>query len=94
MSEVKDRIDKVIRSVIELEPHRVIKEKDDFYVDLEFDSLEATEFIIGLEEEFGITIQDKAAENMRCVKDAIALVTELTPITKSELERILESIDG
>lgn len=45
-----------------------------FVEDLGADSLQTVELIMGLEDQFGITIPDEAAENIRTVQDAITFI--------------------
>lgn len=45
-----------------------------FVEDLGADSLQTVELIMGLEDQFGITIPDEAAENIRTVQDAINFI--------------------
>ena len=42
-----------------------------FVEDLGADSLETVELIMGLEDQFGVTISDEAAENIRTVQAAV-----------------------
>jgi len=46
--------------------------------DLEADSLDAVEIILGIEEEFGIEIPDEEAEKFETVRDLVNYVDEHT----------------
>ena len=46
----------------------------DFMKDLEADSLDAVEIILGVEEEYGIEIPDEVAENFTKVSDIVNYV--------------------
>jgi acyl carrier protein len=48
----------------------------DFMKDLEADSLDAVEIILGVEEEYGIEIPDEVAENFTKVSDIVKYVEE------------------
>ena len=49
-----------------------------FVDDLGAESLDLVELVMGLEEEFGVTIPDDQAETIRTVGDAIDLIERLT----------------
>ncbi len=46
-----------------------------FVEDLGADSLETVELIMGLEDQFGVTISDEAAENIRTVQAAVDYIS-------------------
>lgn len=48
----------------------------DFMKDLEADSLDAVEIILGVEEEYGIEIPDEIAENFTKVGDIVKYIEE------------------
>lgn len=48
----------------------------DFMKDLEADSLDAVEIILGVEDEYGIEIPDEVAENFTKVGDIVKYVEE------------------
>jgi acyl carrier protein len=48
----------------------------DFMKDLEADSLDAVEIILGVEEEYGIEIPDEVAENFTKVGDIVNYIEE------------------
>ena len=49
-----------------------------FVDDLGADSLDIVELVMALEEEFGISIPDEEAENIRTVGDAVTYITANT----------------
>ena len=49
-----------------------------FINDLNADSLDIVELVMALEEEFGISIPDEEAENIRTVGDAVTYITSNT----------------
>jgi len=52
-----------------------VKNESRFIEDLNADSLDTVELVMGLEEEFDIEIEDKDAEKITSVQDAIDYVT-------------------
>jgi acyl carrier protein len=48
-----------------------------FKEDLDFDSLEFTEFVLGLEEMFDLNIPDEAATEAKTVRDAVELIVAM-----------------
>jgi acyl carrier protein len=52
-----------------------IRSEDSFLADLEFDSLDAVECLMSIEDEFGMEIPDGDAEKIVTVQDAIDYVT-------------------
>jgi len=79
--EVKmDILEKVKAVVVEklgVEPEKVVPEAR-FIEDLNADSLDIVELVMGLEDEFGLEISDEEAENIRTVGDAIKFIEEKT----------------
>jgi len=51
-----------------------VTEEASFIDDLGADSLDIVELVMALEEEFGISIPDEEAENIKTVGDAIAYI--------------------
>lgn len=52
----------------------LVTEETDFMKDLEADSLDAVEIILGVEDEYGIEIPDDVAENFTKVGDIVKYV--------------------
>ena len=51
-----------------------IKESTNLFDDLDFDSLDAVELVIELEELYKIELLDNEAENIKTVRDIVALI--------------------
>lgn len=75
MSDIKNRVLKVIGKQLDKDPSQVEPEHR-FAEDLETDSLDRVELVMALEEEFGIEISDDAAEKIITVKDAIQFIKD------------------
>lgn len=45
--------------------------ESDFIEDLNADSLDIVELVLAMEQEFGLSIPDEEAENIKCVGDAV-----------------------
>ncbi len=70
---VFDTIQKLIMEQLDVDASMVTMETD-FMKDLEADSLDAVEIILGVEEEYGIEIPDDVAENFTKVSDIVKYV--------------------
>ena len=70
MSNVLERVKKVILGQLAVEEERVV-ETASFVADLGADSLDIVELVMAFEEEFGIEIPDEEAEKIQTVKDAV-----------------------
>ena len=68
---VFDTIQKLIMEQLDVDASLVTM---DFMKDLEADSLDAVEIILGVEEEYGIEIPDDVAENFTKVGDIVKYV--------------------
>ncbi|MDZ4169352.1 MAG: acyl carrier protein [Coriobacteriia bacterium] len=55
----------------------LVTEDASFVDDLSADSLDIVELVMALEEEFGISIPDEEAENIKTVGDAIAYIEKV-----------------
>ncbi len=73
MSDVADRIKKIVIEHLDVEAEKVT-EKASFIDDLGADSLDNVELVMAFEEEFGVEIPDDAAETIQTVGDAISFV--------------------
>ena len=69
MSDVGERVKKIVVEHLGIEPDRVV-ENASFIDDLGADSLDAVELVMAFEDEFGCEIHDDAAEIMLTVGDA------------------------
>ena len=54
-----------------------IKEEQDLITELGIDSLDMVEIIMGIEEEFGLKIDDKEVEGIKTVEDLIKKVENI-----------------
>ena len=70
MSNVLERVKKVILGQLQVEEERIV-ETASFTADLGADSLDTVELVMAFEEEFGIEIPDEEAEKIQTVKDAV-----------------------
>ncbi len=70
MSEVADKVKKIIVEQLGVSPDEVRPEAS-FVEDLSADSLDLTELIMAMEEEFDIEIADDDAQKIQKVQDAI-----------------------
>ena len=70
---VFDKIKELIVEQLEVDPSLVTMETD-FMKDLEADSLDAVEIILGVEEEYGLEIPDEVAENFTKVSDIVKYI--------------------
>ena len=77
IEEIRVRVIELSAEQAGVAPAEVTVEHD-FYADLNFDSLDITEFAMNVEDEFGVTFPDEAIENVRKVSNAIDLVWEQT----------------
>jgi acyl carrier protein len=70
---VFDKVKELIIEQLDVDPE-LVTEETDFMKDLEADSLDAVEIILGVEEEYGIEIPDDIAENFTKVGDIVKYV--------------------
>ena len=70
---VLEKIKALIAEQLDVDP-AVITEETDFMKDLEADSLDAVEIILGVEDEYGIEIPDEVAENFTKVGDIVKYI--------------------
>ena len=72
---VFDKVKELIVEQLDVDPS-LITEETDFIKDLEADSLDAVEIILGVEDEYGIEIPDDVAENFTKVSDIVKYIEE------------------
>ncbi|MBV1707579.1 MAG: acyl carrier protein [Hyphomicrobiales bacterium] len=70
MSEVADRVKKIVVEQLDVDPSKVV-DNANFIDDLGADSLDTVELVMAFEEEFGVEIPDDAAEHIVTVGDAV-----------------------
>jgi acyl carrier protein len=75
MSDVADRVKKIVVEHLGVEPEKVTEDAS-FIDDLGADSLDTVELVMAFVEEFGVEIPDDAAEKILTVKDAINYIEE------------------
>lgn len=73
--EIFDKVRDVIVDQLNVEEADVTEEAS-FFDDLGADSLDIVELVMALEEQFGISIPDEEAENIKTVGDAVAYIAE------------------
>ena len=71
MSEVADKVKKIIAEHLGIDDMSKITEDAKFIDDLGADSLDTVELVMAFEEKFGIEIPDDAAETIQTVQNAI-----------------------
>ena len=72
---VFEKIKALIAEQLDVDPSTISMDTD-FMKDLEADSLDAVEIILGVEDEYGIEIPDEVAENFTKVGDIVKYVEE------------------
>ena len=70
MSDIAERVKKIVVEHLGVEPEKVV-EGASFIDDLGADSLDTVELVMAFEEEFGIEIPDEEAEKITRVKEAV-----------------------
>ena len=65
-----ERVKKIIAKELKVDEAKVTMEAD-LAADLDADSLDAVEVIMALEDEFGMSISDEAAQNIKTVGDLV-----------------------
>jgi len=65
-----ERVKKIIAKELKVDEAKVTMEAD-LAADLGADSLDAVEVIMALEDEFGMSISDEAAQNIKTVGDLV-----------------------
>lgn len=67
---VFEKVKQLIVEQLDVDPEGITLDTD-FMKDLEADSLDAVEIILGVEDEYGIEIPDEVAENFTKVSDIV-----------------------
>jgi acyl carrier protein len=68
-----NEVEQVIRQQFKLKD-QVLTPESNLFNDLKFDSLDAVELIIELEEKFSIELLDKEAEDVKTIQDILTLI--------------------
>jgi acyl carrier protein len=71
--EILDKVKTVIVEQLNVEEDDVVEDAS-FVDDLGADSLDIVELVMALEEEFGVSIPDEEAENIKNVGDAVSYI--------------------
>ena len=69
-----EKIQKIIADVLNIEPEKITMESA-FVDDLNADSLDVLQIVMGIEDEFDIKIPDEATEKIVTVADAVNEIT-------------------
>ena len=75
MSDIADRVKAIIVDKLTVEDSEVTPEAE-FSKDLGADSLDTVELIMDFEKEFGLTIPEEEAENIKTVGDAVKYIED------------------
>lgn len=75
MSDIQARVFNVITEQLGVKVEEISLESR-LVDDLGADSLDTVEFLMSLEEEFGVEVSDEEAENIATVADVVELVTK------------------
>ena len=75
MADTFERVKKIVVDLLGVEPDKVTREAR-FREDLEADSLDLVELIMEFEEQFGGTISDDAAQQIRTVGQAVDYIEQ------------------
>ncbi|KAJ9154441.1 hypothetical protein P3X46_027773 [Hevea brasiliensis] len=74
--ETLDKVCEIVRNQLALAPDSVVNGESKF-VALGADSLDTVEIVMGLEEEFGISVEEETAQSIITVQDAADLIEKL-----------------
>ena len=75
MNNVGERVEKITAEALGIEP-AIVKQSSNFSKDLGADSLDTTELVMALEDEFIIEISDLEADNIFTVAEATEYIEE------------------
>ncbi|MED6223033.1 hypothetical protein PIB30_070116 [Stylosanthes scabra] len=74
--ETVDKVCEIVRKQLALPPESQLTPETTFTA-LGADSLDTVEIVMGLEEEFGISVEEQSSENITCIKEAADLIEKL-----------------
>ncbi|XP_057767669.1 acyl carrier protein 1, chloroplastic-like isoform X3 [Salvia miltiorrhiza] len=74
--ETVDKVCEIVRKQLALPADKEITPQTTF-TDLGADSLDTVEIVMGLEEEFDITVQEDNQDNITCIQEAADLIEQL-----------------
>ena len=72
-SEILDRLCALAADQVSIDPSTVAADSD-FFTDLNFDSLDAVEFVMKIEDEFHVTIDDQQSQSVHTPRQAYVLL--------------------
>lgn len=72
-----DKVKKIIVETLNLKDADKVTLDSHLVDDLGADSLDAVDIIMSVEEEFGITVEDDAVQNIKYVSDLVKAIDEL-----------------
>jgi acyl carrier protein len=75
MAELQDKVCKILAENLSV-PVDQVTPQSRFQEDLDADSLDLVEAVLGLEEEFGVSIPEEEMEGVKTVREAINLVAQ------------------
>lgn len=70
---VFEKVKTIIAEELNIDPAKITMESN-LVEDLEADSLDAVEIIVRIEDEFGLQVEDDAAESVRTVGDLVRCI--------------------
>ncbi len=73
MSSLFEKVKQIVAEQLDVSPDE-IKPESSFVDDLGADSLDITELIMAMEDEFGIEIDDEEAQKLRTVQDVVNFI--------------------
>ena len=76
MSDVAERVQRVVAETLKVEPSRVSAEAR-FVEDLGASSMESVELVAAFEEEFDIDMDEQAALGVKTVADAVDFINQI-----------------
>jgi acyl carrier protein len=74
-AELQQKVCKILADNLSV-PEEQVKPESRFQEDLDADSLDLVEAVLGLEEEFGVSIPEEEMEGVKTVGQAVNLVAE------------------
>lgn len=80
--EILESITKIIGKIKKEVPKEKIKPSAEFVKDLEFDSLDITELVIDLEDEFHFDLAEKNAKGVVTIQDLVDTIIKLVDKSK------------
>lgn len=75
MNEIFDKVADIIANQLNIDKSNITPESE-VIKDLGADSLDIVEMLMGLEDEYGMTIPDEVAVGLKTVGDIVALISE------------------